>query len=705
MEKERALESLFERAGLDFLMGAHDAVSAQIAQDAGFPGVWVSGLGLSAINGLRDSNELSWTQVMERIEMLSDRIAVPALVDMDTGYGDFNNVRLAVRRLRRIGVGGACIEDKLFPKANSFLASGQVLAEPGEFCGRLKAAKDTAADVFLVARCEALVAGQSRAEAIDRCGLYAESGADAVLIHSKKTVPDEILAFMAEWDGRVPVAVVPTKYSDVQATVLEEAGVSVAIWANQSLRAAIIAMQQLCGELAERKTMLGLEAGIADLARVFELANNAELDSAKARYGRYVPPARELAARNAARSKAAESVEDVIRLHQAWSVAQPPPADPAAGLLAHARATVPYYADVDAQQLSDLPLVDRRAYQNGVAAFTSGASTGSYRLTSSGTTGNPMTVALDGASWYAVNYHFFSQICAVAGVPPEGFRGGELGVLFVSNKPGRDNFVRPLPALNYGLYARIQLDLSARAAHSFAGLPAEILYGKATYLLDLRAALLAQGIASPPWSPRLVLVSGEPLHADDRARLTDYYGAPVVDALASTEGGLIAATRPGADCHQVFSSNVRLEVLTDDGVVRDTGVGELVLTNLIYRDTVFLRYRTGDRAELDTDADGSQRLLRLWGREPRTLRFGTRRLKTQELTERFGSLPGMGDFQIVAKQDGALLRWMPDAGYPEPEALRRNLRAAVDELLPDQEVEFELCARITPPGGKKRRFR
>lgn len=698
MEKIRALASLFERAGLDFLMGAHDAVSAKIAEDAGFPGVWISGLGLSATNGLRDSNELSWTQVMERIEMLSDRIAVPALVDMDTGYGDFNNVRLAVRRLRRIGVGGACIEDKLFPKTNSFLGSGQALAEPGEFCGRVKAAKDTAADVFLVARCEALVAGHSLAEAVDRCGLYAESGADAVLIHSKKSVPDEILAFMAEWDCRVPVAVVPTKYSDVAPAVLEEAGVSVAIWANQSLRAAIIAMQRLCGELAQTRTMRGLEAGIADLSQVFELANNAELDAAKARYSHYVPPSREAA-------KAAESVADVIRLRAAWSAVQPPSADAAKNLLTYAGATVPFYQGVGAEQLSELPIVDRKAYENDVAEFSSGASTGKYSLTSSGTTGTPLTVTLDDASWYAVNYHFFTQIRELAGLPDDVFRPGELAVLFVSNKPGRESFVRPLPALNSGLYARIQLDLSVRSARAFTRLPAQILYGKPTYLLDLRAVLLAEGIASPPWSPRLILVSGEPLHADDRARLTDYYGAPVMDALASTEGGLIAATRPGEDCHRVFSSNVRLEVLTDEGAVRDSGVGELVLTNLVYRDTVFLRYRTGDRAELETGADGSQRLPHLWGREPRTLRFGPRRLETRELTERLGSLPGMGDFQIVSRVDAALLRWMPDAGCREPEALRRSLRAAVDELLPDHEVEFELCARITPPGGKKRRFR
>lgn len=94
MSKAKSLADLFQRPSLDFLMGAHDALSAQIAQDCGFPGVWVSGLGLSASSGLRDSNELSWTQVMERTELVADRVSVPALVDLDTGYGDFNNVRL-----------------------------------------------------------------------------------------------------------------------------------------------------------------------------------------------------------------------------------------------------------------------------------------------------------------------------------------------------------------------------------------------------------------------------------------------------------------------------------------------------------------------------------------------------------------------------------------------------------------------------------
>jgi phosphoenolpyruvate phosphomutase len=290
--KARALATLFAANRLDFLMGAHDALSAQIAEDCGFPGVWVSGLGLSAASGLRDSNELSWTQVVERIELIADRLSIPCLVDIDTGYGDFNNVRLVMRRFRRFDVGGACIEDKMFPKTNSLLDSAQQLADPAEFCGRLKAAKDTTdGDVYLVARCEALVAGHSLSEAVDRCARYVDAGADAVLIHSKKSSVEEILDFMAVWDGRAPVSVVPTKYSHVSPDVLEQAGISVAIWANQSLRAAIKGMQRLCSALRSQRTMRDLEGDVVELSRVFELTDQAELDAAKQRYTGAAPTA------------------------------------------------------------------------------------------------------------------------------------------------------------------------------------------------------------------------------------------------------------------------------------------------------------------------------------------------------------------------------------------------------------------------------
>ena len=156
--KFAALRREIASPGLAFLMEAHDGLSAKIVEEAGFRGVWASGLTISAAMGLRDSNEASWTQVLDHLEYMADATGLPILVDGDTGHGNFNNVRRFVRKLCERGLAGVCIEDKLFPKTNSFIGEAQPLADTEEFCGRIKAGKDSQLDddFVLVARVEAL---------------------------------------------------------------------------------------------------------------------------------------------------------------------------------------------------------------------------------------------------------------------------------------------------------------------------------------------------------------------------------------------------------------------------------------------------------------------------------------------------------------------------------------------------------------------
>ena len=137
-------------------MEAHNGISAKIVEEAGFEGIWASGLSMSAALGVRDSNEASWTQVLEMLEFMADATGIPILVDGDTGYGNFNNVRRLVKKLCQRGIAGVCIEDKLFPKTNSFIGENQPLADVGEFCGRIKAGKDNQSDddFQIVARVE-----------------------------------------------------------------------------------------------------------------------------------------------------------------------------------------------------------------------------------------------------------------------------------------------------------------------------------------------------------------------------------------------------------------------------------------------------------------------------------------------------------------------------------------------------------------------
>ena len=131
---------------------------------------------------------------------MTDATSMPMLLDGDTGYGNFNNVRRLVRKLGQRGVAAVCIEDKLFPKTNSFLGSGQPLAEIDEFCGKIKAGKDSQSDddFSIVARVEALISGLGMKEALRRAEAYYEAGADAILMHSKKNHATEILEFLKD---------------------------------------------------------------------------------------------------------------------------------------------------------------------------------------------------------------------------------------------------------------------------------------------------------------------------------------------------------------------------------------------------------------------------------------------------------------------------------------------------------------------------
>jgi phosphoenolpyruvate phosphomutase len=284
--KAARFRALLRAPELTFLMEAHDGLSAKIVEEAGFPGVWASGLTVSAALGVRDNNEASWTQVLEVLEFMADATSIPILLDGDTGYGNFNNVRRLVRKLCQRGVAAVCLEDKLFPKTNSFVGEHQPLADADEFCGKIKAGKDSAsdADFSIVARVEALIAGRGLDEALRRAEAYHAAGADAILIHSKRQTADEILAFAREWAGRAPLVIVPTMYYATPSDAFRRAGISVVIWANHNLRAAISAMREVSHRIHEEESLVGVEGSITSVRDVFALAGNWELEEAERRY-------------------------------------------------------------------------------------------------------------------------------------------------------------------------------------------------------------------------------------------------------------------------------------------------------------------------------------------------------------------------------------------------------------------------------------
>lgn len=284
--KFSAFKQMLHSNSLEFLMEAHDGISSKIVENTGFKGIWASGLCISTALGVRDSNEISWTQVMHVLEHMSEVTNIPILVDGDTGHGNFNNVRILVKKLGKLHIPALAIEDKIFPKTNSFIESNQSLAEVNEFCGKIKAAKDsqTDADFCLIARTEALIVGASMNEALDRAHAYYEAGADGIIIHSKKSQANEILEFSERWTHPCPLIIIPTKYYSEPTSSYEHKNISMVIWANHTMRAAIKSMEHICQTILQEKSVSHIEQDISSVNDIFQLLDYHELSEAENKY-------------------------------------------------------------------------------------------------------------------------------------------------------------------------------------------------------------------------------------------------------------------------------------------------------------------------------------------------------------------------------------------------------------------------------------
>ncbi|MFC0111621.1 isocitrate lyase/phosphoenolpyruvate mutase family protein [Kibdelosporangium aridum] len=275
MNSTTRLRKLIAGGQIGRLAGAHDPLSASLVEASGFDGVWASSFTISAANGLPDMSLLSMTDYLEAAGRMAAVCSVPILADCDTGFGGVPNVAYLVQRYEAVGVAGVCIEDKVFPKTNSFVDHGQELLDADEFALKVEAGKNAQRDpdFVLVARTEALIAGHGVREALHRAHRYVDAGADAILVHSKKTSPREVIEFLEAWQGRAPVVVVPTTYHDWHFTDAENAGVSLVIYANHALRAAVRSMSEVLSSIESSGASTSVEDLIAPVSEVFELTH------------------------------------------------------------------------------------------------------------------------------------------------------------------------------------------------------------------------------------------------------------------------------------------------------------------------------------------------------------------------------------------------------------------------------------------------
>ena len=272
------------------LAGAHDALTARLVAEAGFDGVWASGFEMSASYGVPDASILTMTETLEASRHMADAVAIPVVVDADTGFGNAINAIRTTQALERAGVAGLCVEDNVFPKRCSFYPGvKRQLADRDEQTLKLRAMLGARAtpEFVIIARTEALIAGWGLEEALGRARAYADAGADAILIHSNQTTVDDVARFAERWDRLTPLVCVPTTYNSASVEELAQLGFKIVIFANHGLRASIRAVQQTLAALRDSGRASTIDDRIVPLGEVYRLVGLGQL---KADERAFLPP-------------------------------------------------------------------------------------------------------------------------------------------------------------------------------------------------------------------------------------------------------------------------------------------------------------------------------------------------------------------------------------------------------------------------------
>lgn len=185
--------------------GVYDALSALIAEQAGFEAIYLSGASIAYTRlGRSDVGLTTATEVADTLARITERVAVPVIVDADTGFGNALNVQRTVRAMERAGAAMVQLEDQTFPKRCGHL-DGKSLVGVREMQGKLRAAVDARvnAATLILARTDA-VAVEGLEQALDRAEAYLECGADALFIEALRT-PADMDAACRRFAHRVPL--------------------------------------------------------------------------------------------------------------------------------------------------------------------------------------------------------------------------------------------------------------------------------------------------------------------------------------------------------------------------------------------------------------------------------------------------------------------------------------------------------------------
>ena len=267
--------------------GVYDALSALLAEQAGFEALYLSGASIAYTRlGRSDVGLTTFSEVADALARITERVSLPVIVDADTGFGNALNVMRTVKGLERAGAAMIQLEDQTFPKRCGHL-EGKSVVPVQEMVGKLKAALDarSSKDTLILARTDALATDGLDA-ALERAERYLECGVDALFIEALRT-PEQMDVACRLFGQRIPLLanMVEGGKTPVQdAAELETRGFRIVIFPGGTARAVAHTLQGYFASLQQHQTTAHWQKQMLDFDGLNEVIGTAELMATGKRY-------------------------------------------------------------------------------------------------------------------------------------------------------------------------------------------------------------------------------------------------------------------------------------------------------------------------------------------------------------------------------------------------------------------------------------
>ena len=281
----RQLRDILNRRETILLPGAANALAARVIEDIGFKAIYVSGAGVTnTYLGVPDIGLISVTELADNVAAMREAVALPLIVDADTGFGNAVNVARTVKVLERSGANAIQLEDQDFPKRCGHFAGKHVVSR-AEMVQKIRAAADARndPDLVIMARTDA-IAVNGFEDAIERAAAYIEAGADMTFVEAPRSEEQ-----MREIPKRLPVPQLVNIVAGgltpmIEFDVLAKMGFAMVLYANAALQASVAGMQKVLGHLNARGSLEGIMPYLAGFEERQRLVSKPHFDDLEKRY-------------------------------------------------------------------------------------------------------------------------------------------------------------------------------------------------------------------------------------------------------------------------------------------------------------------------------------------------------------------------------------------------------------------------------------